>query len=471
MSHSYTRRSVLAGSAAWAASRLAPAQSSPQRPNLLFFFPDQHRFDWTGLNPSMAVRTPNLNALAARGVEFTRAIVASPVCAPSRACLASGKEYDRCGVRNNGDNYPVDQATYYGMLREAGYHVAVCGKVDLHKATLDWGLDGSRLLSEWGFSAGIDNAGKFDAIKSGANKPKDPYMAFLHRRELAAAHVDDFSWRTGPNGYRNTAPTPLPEDAYCDNWVAANGLKLLREAPKGKPWHLVLNFTGPHNPVDITSRMDGICRGREFPQPFGSTEFDEGTHVKIRQNYSAMVENIDRWLGTLLEEVKRRGELDNTVVIFCSDHGEMLGDHNRWGKSVPYQPSIGVPLVAAGPGVEGGRRSNALVSHIDLAATFLDFAGQSIPKDMDSRSLRALLAGKATTHREFLRSGLDNWRLVTDGRYKLIRGFDPAAKGKKVKTPLRAPEILFDLQEDPAESRDIAAQAPDHAARLSRLLV
>lgn len=440
------------------ATAAATALGAPQgkRPNILFFFPDQLRFDWTGANKSVDVRTPNLNALAARGVNFRRAVVASPLCAPSRACLASGREYERCGVRNNGQDYPVEQRTFYTLLREAGYHTMACGKVDLHKKTQDWGLDGRRMTREWGYSDAIDNAGKHDAINSGARTPKDPYMAYLHASGLAATHVEDFHERGRKGNYAHTAPTPLPEDAYCDNYIARNGLALLDRAPRDKPWFLMLNFTGPHSPMDITRRMDGLCRGREYPQPNGNRQFDARTHTAIRQNYSAMVENIDAWLGIFLHRLKQRGELDNTLVVFCSDHGEMLGDHNRWGKSVPYQASIGVPLVVAGPGVRRGHSTDALVSHIDLASTFLDWAGVPTPGDMDSRSLRPVLAGATDRHRSHVRSGLDDWRTVWDGRYKLTRGF--------------AQSGLFDLARDPGENEDISAREPATVARLEKLL-
>ena len=108
-------------------------------------------------------------------------------------------------------------------------------------------------------------------------------------------------------------------------------------------------------------------------------------------------------------------------MVYSSDHGEMLGDHGRWGKSIAYQPSVGVPLVLAGPGVQAGVASDALVSMHDLTATFLDFAGRPPLPGMDSRSLRPLLSGAAQRHRPHVRSGLGDWRMVSDGRYKLVR--------------------------------------------------
>ncbi len=461
-----TRRYFLGAAAAAALpiSKAAPAR----RRNILFFFPDQHRFDWTSLNPALDVRMPNLAALAKSGVSFRHALVASPLCAPSRACLASGREYPRCNVPSNGQDYPLTQPTFYGMLRESGYHTMACGKVDLHKASYTWGLDGKHLLPEWGFSDGIDNAGKMDAILSGSDHPRDPYMGFLEREHLRQTHIADFHKRGGGHAYSYTAPTPLPDRAYCDNWVAENGLSLLRAAPKNQPWFLVVNFTGPHSPVDITASMEKTCRGRAFPQPNRCEQFDKPTHVAIRENYSAMVENIDRWLGVYTDELRRRGDLENTLIVYSSDHGEMLGDHGRWGKTLPYHPSASVPLVVAGPGVEPRGASTALVSHIDLGATFLESAGLRVPHDMDARSLWPVLGGKAAHHREVVRSALGKWRLVYDGRYKLITGFDTAARKKQPEAAKAAPppDLLFDLQDDPLENTNLASSKGEVVERL-----
>lgn len=438
---------------------LAAAAGQTRRPNFLFFFPDQWRHDWTGFNPALPLKTPNLARLAAMGTRFEHCLVASPLCAPSRACLASGQEYDECRVPSNGADYPLDQPTYYQQLRDAGYHTMACGKVDLHKKTKDWGLDGKRLTAKWGFSDAIDNAGKGDAISSvrANGKPMDPYMDFLQRRRLMETHIKDFGERAGHGQhYANTKPTPLPDDAYCDNYIGENGLTLLRRAPKDQPWHLVLNFTGPHAPLDITKRMEE--RRRTFPQPNRNTEFTAAQHVAMRQNYAVMCENIDRWLGIYLEELRRRGELEHTVIVFSSDHGEMLGDHDRWGKTLPYHASVGVPLVVAGPGVQRGRVSGALVSHIDLGATFLAYAGAPLMKGTAARDLRPVLTGQSPRHREVLRAGLGDWRLAFDGRYKLVRGFEKPG------------DRLFDLRADPAENVDLADRHPAIVKRLAGAL-
>ncbi len=438
--------------------------------------PDQLRPDWAGFDPSIPVRTPHLHALAARGVQFENCYCPSPLCAPSRACLAGGMEYDRCGVLDNGRNYPLDQTTYYSVLRDAGYHVMGCGKFDLHKPEATWGVEGQHLLPEWGFSAGIDSAGKWDAIRWGMEKPCDPFTAHLHESGRVGIHRDDFERRRVEGAFAATFPTPLPEESYCDNWIAAQGLRLLQEAPVGKPWHLVVNFAGPHEPVDVTKRMSGLYADVDFPQPNRNSEFTLQKHVEIRRNYAAMIENIDTWMGRLLAAVEERGEIDNTLVVFSSDHGEMLGDHGLWMKRLPQQASVGVPLVIAGPGVRRGASTPALVSLMDLAATFVDFAGAAVPQGMDSRSLRPVLDGSSDSHREFLLSGLNPWRCVTDGRLKLIRGH---AGGKAVggsNLPAypagdagTAP-LLYDIQEDPFENDDLARRAPSDVERLTKAM-
>lgn len=440
-----SRRSFL-GAAALA------AVAQPKQPNFLFLLPDQWRPDWLPGNPKIPLALPNIEKLAARGMRFHKVLCASPLCAPSRACLATGREYKNANVASNQVDFPLEQKTYYQSLQKAGYHTMACGKVDLHKKTLDWGLDGQRLLKEWGFSAGIDNAGKGDAVRSGADTPKDPYMAMLHRKGLAKTHVDDFKRR---KNYSATHVTPLPNEAYCNNWIAENAKSLLRNAPKNKPWHLVVNFTGPHNPVDITASMED--RSRQYPHPNQSTEFDAATHQKIRQNYTVMCENIDKRIGEIIDEVRQRGELENTLIVFSSDHGEMLGDHNRWGKHVPYQASAGIPLIVAGLDVKPNRQSNALTSLIDISATFLDYANAEKLPQMEARSLRPVLTGKATKHREFLLSALEEWKLVWDGRHKLIEGF-------------HGETMLFDLEKDPFENQNLVTSEKELANRLRKRL-
>lgn len=402
--------------------------------------------------------------------------------------MASGKSYHRAGVSSNQVNFPLDQPTFYRILRESGYHVASVGKLDLHKPDFTWGLDGSHLLDEWGFSEGVDSEGKIDAIRSvsGAfpvgylefykhkkgrvgefakktladyaykdhvpeTTPAGPYTAYLDRNGLLNTHVQDIWFR---HPYTGTEPTPLPEDAYSDNWIADQGLSLLRNFKADQPWFLQVNFTGPHDPVDVTEAMYQRWRDVDFAPPVDSTEFDAATHNEIRRNYAAMIENIDTQVGRYIRLLEERGELDNTIIIYASDHGEMLGDHNLWMKGVPYQPAVGIPFVICGPNIARNVVSDALVSLHDLAGTFLDYAGIPVPEDMDSISLEPVLAGVQSEHREIVFSALLDWELAFDGRYKFVRFED----GR---------EWLFDLNVEPHETENLAGQKPGICLHLS----
>ncbi len=457
----------------------AVSKSDKRRPNILLLFPDQWRFDWMSANPHLPIRTPNLDRLARTGTRFTNVVVASPLCAPSRACLASGMEYSRAGVATNGYDFPLNRIkTFYSLLRDGGYHVLGCGKMDLAKASDWWGTDGKWRLTPLGFSDGINNAGKIDQVigyELNNDQPADPYLTFLKSKGVLQEHLQDLRSRMR-GGYAATYPSPLPDDAYCDNWLAQNGLDLLDAAPKDKPWFLQVNWTGPHNPEDITGRMESQVRSLGMPAPNGTNQYDAAVNYTIRQNYTAMCENIDRTIGLYLDKLVSTGQLDNTVIIFSSDHGEMLGDHGRWGKIVPYHPSASVPLTVAGPGIARGKTSEALVNHIDLTATSLDYAGVPVPREIDSQSLRPVLEGRSTTHREVIFSGLGAWRMAFDGEYKAITGFDPRRGPNSPDWTTTAPRIqgvpplVFDLRHDPGENADLYAARPAGGERLLQLL-
>jgi choline-sulfatase len=476
--------------------------SSGQQPNVLLVMSDQHRHDWVGTDSAVPVRTPNFDALSERGVRFTNAVCPSPVCAPSRSCLASGMEYGRCGVSWNAD-YPLERKTYYRRLRdEADYAVLGAGDIDLHMNTPAWGLDGTNLLDVYGFSEGVEIPGKYAMVSTyrgdltedvshpaalpsdvdpASDRPSNAYMAFLESEGLLSEYVEDIEAR---DPFGTTRPAPLPHDAYVDNWVGRRGLELLESAPADQPWHLAVNFVGPHPPVDVSEEMHGWYRNPEvqFPEPTNPGEqHDDETHQAIRRNYAAMVENIDRWLGKYVDALRDRGELENTVVVYTSDHGEHLGDNSAWTKHSPRHQTVSVPLAVAGPGVESRAPVDDPATTLDLHATVLDYA-DVLGGDTDSRSLRPFLEGETTTHRDAVRSGLDPWRVVFDGRHKLIVGYDterdPSLTGAISRDfsgdyaeasvlRRRMEPVLFDRREDPEETTNVAAERPDIVSRLA----
>lgn len=451
-----------------------------QRPNFLFLLADQHRHDWTSLTPSLAglVRTPHLEALARRGAHFTRAVCPSPLCGPSRACLASGVDYDSCGMRLHEQNWPVERLdSHYRLMRDlAGYHVLGCGKFDLRKASPSPGPDGMAHADSWGFSQTRNIYGKWDGwhAHSHGEPAEDPYYRALEQAGLKETHIEDYRQRQGipTASYTNSSTTPLPDALYIDNWTAHAGMDLLASVPIGEPWYLFVNFSGPHEPLDITDSMANRLADRSgFPSPFMATDdFSPAQHQRIRSQYTAMIENIDARIGDFVELLRSRGELENTIIIYSSDHGEMLGDRNRWAKSVPYHQSVGIPLIMAGPHILPGIVNASPVSLIDVAATVLDYADLSRPAHWDACSLRPILSGESSQVRSHVFSGLADWRLVDDGRFKLIRGFDFCSTGHKHGSSPDAPPLLFDRFLDPEERQNLAPLYPNEVARLSSLL-
>jgi len=432
----------------------------PRSPNVLFVFTDQQRPDWFSWT-DVPVRTPNVAELADRGVRFDDAVCPSPVCNPCRACLATGYEYDRCRVPTNEADLRLDRPTLYERLRdEAGYHVAGCGKFDLQTG-FPCGLSGAHGTERYGFSDARFNPALNNTVRrfeADVNRePRDPYTAYLAGEGLLEAHVEDYRRRREEGVWTATFPTPLPQEAYYDDWITRQAIDLLENAPGDEPWFLEVDLQNPHHPWDVTEEMHGWYRDPDvaFPEPTNcDLDVTAAEHQAVRRNYAATVEHLDRCLGRLLEAVEARGEREETLVVFASDHGEMLGDHGQWQKLSPLQASVGVPLVVAGPGVADQPPRAEPVTILDLHATFLDAAGldpddapeqgsagrRASPDGVDSRSMREALAG-GPTPREVVVSGLSSWRMAYDGRYKLVRGYDPSLRRGGEFEPMRtAPE-------------------------------
>lgn len=483
--------------------------------NILFLFPDQHRGDWLPYppavfeqmgSPPLPLRMENLRSLMERGTTFTRAVTDSPLCAPARACLASGLRYDRCGVWNNNFCYPLAQPTCYSVLRDGGYQVAGVGKFDLHKPVMYWGKDGwIPPLEALGFTEAMDTEGKWDSFWASYKPPRGPYGQFLSDRGLLESH-----WRDYVRRYYDSAdaePTELPQDAYADDWVTDNALSALDGLTKREqPWFLMVNFSGPHDPWDITGDMKARWENVNFPIP-RDYRGDPAELVRVRQNYAAMLENIDRNIGKLLSALKAVGQYDDTVIVYASDHGEMLGDRNRYYKSVPYAPSVHIPLVMSGGGIRRNAICGELVQLSDLAATIAEFAGLSMPEGVDSRSLVPLASREdAPPVHAFLTSALYSSVPRPGGRYAGYEAYEdyeknmggkefidlfnqrlslpqrpvPPVKTKKIADwhcvitkkykliayPDSDAAELYDLEADPLEQHDVAASSPEIVRQL-----
>ena len=453
-------------------------------PNILFVFPDQWRGDWVGaVSPELPLRTPNLDALIARGTGFRRAWTPSPLCVPARSCLATGKTYGRAPAPDNLHSNPLDADTFYRRLSQAGYSVASFGKTDLFKPDRSWGKDGRHRiagvdrLARFGITHGCDMAGKHDSAEAAEMGCADPYTDHLARAGLIEIYLADLADRSGkvsctladqeagrilapPRCYANTAPSPLPSEHYADNFVGLAALDFLGDVDPDDPWFLMVNFPGPHEPMDVTSAMVSAWGDVDFPSPVGRENHDAALQQEIRRRYAAMLGNIDLWLGRMIAELTRRDLLRNTIILFASDHGEMLGDRNLWKKQVPFEPSLRVPLVWSGPGIQPRGLVDGPASLIDIPATLLSLVGAESLDSSDGIDLSDFLAGRARCPRRVAHSGLGEWRAVTDGRWKLILGYRNDQAQEDMQRGAFRPETggpvqLFDLQSDPRETLDL----------------
>lgn len=432
-----------------------------KRPNFLFLFPDQWRWDWIGAEGRVPVHTPHLNALAKRGLRFTNARTCSPLCGPSRACLATARHFHRAGVMDNRDELDPALPNMFQALKAAGYAVMTCGKSDLHTASECFDDSGWHPhLGRLGFTDGIDFPGKWRGINRIRNKLPDAYSAFLRQRGLIETYIQDMlerdqQRRTEPVRRHSTRPSPLPEDATADAFCGLSGLALLKRCPPDQPWLLWVNFPGPHEPFDPPASRVSKFAGTVFPDPIcpGSSAGED--HQGIRQNYAAMIAHIDDWIGQLCAAVEQRGETENTWIIFASDHGEMLGDHGRWYKQSPREASVRIPLIVSAPHQTRPTTCHALVEQIDINPTILDLAGLPALPHSDGHSLCPILQGQQDSLRQYACSALRDWRMVTDGRYKLIQ----YTNGE---------QILWDLESDPQELNNLSSN-PEYAPIVNRL--
>jgi len=469
------------------------------RPNILMLFPDQWRADWLGATSDLPLRTPHIDALLARGTGFAKAWTPSPLCAPARSCFASGKAYGRAPVRSNFDDNPLDTPTFYRALLQAGYQVANAGKSDLLKGGHSWGPEGRHLvdgvdqLLALGFSHGFDSAGKKAAELALRRGYADPYTEMLKARGLDRAFLNDYARRgvergtllhewldatimTPPDAYANTSPQELPDDAYNDNFVGAKAMEVLKGFSQDNPWFMIVNFPGPHEPMDVTPSMAAAWEGVEFPLPhLRDNSGDAELQQDIRRRYAAMIENIDSWIGRYLAHLEATGQLDNTVVVFASDHGEMLGDRNLWKKQVPFEASLRVPMILAGPGILArGMVDDGPANLLDLVPTYLTLGGADPMEGVEGYDLTAYLAGNAAYPRRFTQSGLGAWRAVTDGRHKLIVGLDETVNQEMLQQGVFDPQdtraLLFDLDTDPDEMIVLDSAAAPWAGLWAQLL-
>jgi choline-sulfatase len=439
------------------------------RPNILFIMSDQHRFDYAGYAGATFTRTSNLDQLAERGMQFTQCTTNSPVCAPARIGLASGLQPVRMGSLGNASYLPRRVTTYYQRLRDAGYRVGCVGKLDLAKPDGYNGRYGDRpCVYSWGFTHPEECEGKMHAGKSPT--PLGPYGFYLQSKGLYQAFHEDYEARSAEGWVRDARrDSVLPAEDFEDAYIGRRAAEWLASVPTDFPWHYFVSFVGPHNPFDPPTEYAEHFRNAPMPDPIFDTLEGKPDWVKAKnqgltreeitttqRQYCAAIELIDDQIGRMMDVLESRGMLDNTLIVYTSDHGEMLGDHGLYTKSVPYEASVRIPLVIAGPGVERGT-SDALVELIDLNPTLCDLVGLPPQEDIDAQSLVPVLRSERDEHRTETVSAIRNFRCLRTRQVKYVQSLNDR-------------DELYDLEDDPNELVNLADAQPERCRALSQRL-
>jgi choline-sulfatase len=415
--------------------------------NVLILCSDEHARSALGCQGHPVVKTPTLDALAARGTRFAKAYTPSPICIPARASLATGLLVHETRCWSSAEPYHGQIESWMHRLRARGHPVTSIGKLHFRSGGDDHGFD--------------EEIEPMYLANDGIGWPqgllRDPMPAYDEVTQLAA--------EAGPG-----------ESSYTeyDRRVTARARDWLRAAPRtsDRPWALFVSFISPHYPLTAPRAFFDLYEGLEIPEPVGATpahpvlremirfwdydrHFDVDTRRLARRCYYGLCSFLDHNIRQVLQALEDSGQAGETTVISISDHGEMLGNHGMWTKSVMYEESVGIPLIMTGPGIGIGV-NHTPVSLTDIAATVEtavgsvpppangDWAGRPLQTFIDEPEPdRAILSeyhdGGSPTGIFMLRAG--RWKLV------LYAGGHPAQ--------------LFDLETDPDELLDLGA-SPGH---------
>ena len=448
------------------------------RPNILWYCTDQQRFDTIGALGNPHVHTPNLDSLVTTGAALTHAYCQNPICAPSRASFMTGRYPSAVGVNANGNAYfpPDAESTLISrLLREAGYDTGLVGKLHLAASSGQReprADDGFRFF-EWSHSSR-------DLWVPGDHDYADWLRASGHNPSQVLALRHQHKDRVlKPTETQDNVPPELHQTTWCSD----QAIRFLDSARE--PWLLCVNPFDPHPPFnppwEYWRRFDSSEMPRAHFQPedlftqrrlenlgigfpgkaVHSDALDDQALIRA---YYAMIELVDEQVGRLLKWLDVTGQRERTVIVFMSDHGEMLGDHGLVQKGCRfYEGAVRVPLLVSWPNeIAATMQIQGLVELTDIAPTLLDLAGYPTPDAMQGHSFAPILRGNEPggRHRDSVRSEYlaaskashpTHATMFRDERWKVIV-YHSHATGE-----------LYDLQADPWEHHDIWND-PGHAA-------
>ncbi|MGC9453158.1 MAG: sulfatase family protein [Oceanipulchritudo sp.] len=462
-------------------------------PNILLLMADQLRADHLGWSPRSRMATPHFDRIA-EGTAFTRCVTANPICSPARSALLTGRYTHQIGMLAMSGDLSREIPTYPQALQRAGYTTAGIGKFHWLQ-TWPWGTPRGQGVDLVAHEAEIKEYG-FDHIweASGKQLSVQNYCHYCRHLEQKGL-LEDFRDHVLSRGKNNNEakhvefsgePWPLPEEDYPDIVITDQLLDWLDRQDGEEPFFLFGSWLSPHQPHDPPRRyLDQIPYEEvdDFVHGEDQEPMDETTKKrmwKLRRSYKAMVRLLDDQMGRIFAKLEERGLLDNTVILFVSDHGEMLGDHGRFQKSIHWHQSTVVPCAIRHPENLMGRKVTTPVDLTDLTATILDLAGldprQALAKDwprfnnvIPGNSLLPCVRGEADRIRDYAFSECQGeWSMIHSDRFSYVRYHDGAPDEKR--------ELLFDLQADPDERHNLATdpafsdQLTWHRARLFHIL-
>ena len=431
---------------------------TPSRPNIVLITTDQQRFDTLGCCGSLGARTPHIDALAARGTRFASAYGQNPVCIPSRACIQTGRYTHQHGVTymetviDTTPGLAPWEKTFMERLQGAGYRTAAFGKIHMmpERGFHDMQITGGK-GARWTKSAGLE-------IGPGPLGPQ--YAQWLEERHPGGYELI-YEQRRQPEyrRFKTALTNVLPLEEYVDYWIAQNTIEYLREPPS-EPFFVQCGFCGPHGPIDPPRPYDTMYSPDDvaFPPNYGvdmngepreTTPDEDAMMRRWIAFYWGLVTLIDDQVGRIMATLAERGLWDNTLVIYVTDHGEMMGERGRLGKGNFLEPVIHLPLIVTLPeGQATPPVADGLVETMDIAPTILDYAGLPIPAEMAATSLRPLLEGAAEGKEAILCEYTSNDR-ARSGACVRTRRHKYAFWGRG------EPEQFFDLEADPLERRNL----------------
>ncbi|MFQ6132725.1 MAG: sulfatase-like hydrolase/transferase [Armatimonadota bacterium] len=449
------------------------------RYNIVLIMTDQHRRDAVGAYGAKTVQTPNLDRLAEGAVVFDRYYCTSPLCAPARCSIATGRHAHSHGVLLNSSRHPdakfarlhQDEVPLTDLLVQAGYRV---GRVGIDHIRADPPLSERAGLAK---HAGRAHYAQYLAAHGVPEADLSAYKRAC--LEVSMGREVETLYSSPDAGCH-----PCPPEHFFDTWVAREAVSFLEETPSDEPFALLCYLWLPHPPVVVPEPYFSMYEPADIDPPphfMAPLEGKPSMHLRhlpgqlgayptreqwLRTTavYYGMVTMADDCIGVVLDALEGQGLADDALIIFVPDHGEMLGCHSLYQKMVCYQDSIRLPCLARAPGMAPGRRGQ-LACHVDLLPTILDYAGIEAPANLHGISLRPTIEDAAATTHEAVFSEYNGnqdlnyfQRAIITEQHKYIENEGDISE-------------LYDLQEDPYELHNLAVGSPGGTEReLQRLL-